>query len=207
MTRKIRRSLPVLWWYLYLTLTLLTWTIWRAPTNASKCRMGFNSAFKGLTLILLTWTIWRAPTNASKWRMGFNLAFKGLKTCVTPFFKTVTMATWRSRGPQCVLHWLPRVTWQDIPCHSEAGSAPILQFRCAAAKTVISFGVKTGFDPRKALRLPPYAQSARLWVHPASCSEGIFSWALQNQPLIPSHTEGQIEWGQSPCWADGIALT
>ena len=25
-----------------------------------------------LTLILLMWTIWRAPTNASKWRMGFN---------------------------------------------------------------------------------------------------------------------------------------
>ena len=32
-----------------LTLTLLTWTIWRAPTNASKWRMGFNSTFKGLT--------------------------------------------------------------------------------------------------------------------------------------------------------------
>ena len=32
-----------------------------------------------LTLILLTWTIWRAPANASKWRMGFNSAFKGLK--------------------------------------------------------------------------------------------------------------------------------
>ena len=32
-----------------------------------------------LTLIPLTWTIWRAPTNASKWRMGFNTAFKGLK--------------------------------------------------------------------------------------------------------------------------------
>ena len=31
-----------------------------------------------LTLILLSWTIWRAPTNASKWRMGFNSAFKGL---------------------------------------------------------------------------------------------------------------------------------
>ena len=31
-----------------------------------------------LTLILLTWTIWRAATNASKWRMGFNSAFKGL---------------------------------------------------------------------------------------------------------------------------------
>jgi hypothetical protein len=34
---------------------------------------------KILTLILLTWTIWRAPTNASKWRMGFNSVFKGLK--------------------------------------------------------------------------------------------------------------------------------
>ena len=31
-----------------------------------------------LTLILLTWTTWRAPTNASKWRMGFNSAFKVL---------------------------------------------------------------------------------------------------------------------------------
>ena len=28
-----------------------------------------------LTLALLTWTIWRAATNASKWRMGFNSAF------------------------------------------------------------------------------------------------------------------------------------
>ena len=32
-----------------------------------------------LTLILLTWTIWRAPTNASKWRLEFNSAFKGLR--------------------------------------------------------------------------------------------------------------------------------
>ena len=31
-----------------------------------------------LTLILLTWTSWRAPTNARNWRMGFNSAFKGL---------------------------------------------------------------------------------------------------------------------------------
>jgi hypothetical protein len=34
---------------------------------------------KTLTLILLTWTKWRAPTSASKWRIGFNSAFKGLK--------------------------------------------------------------------------------------------------------------------------------
>jgi hypothetical protein len=32
-----------------------------------------------LTLTLLTWRIWWAPTNASKWQMGFNSAFKGLK--------------------------------------------------------------------------------------------------------------------------------
>ena len=30
----------------------------------------------GLSLILLTWRIWRAPNNASKWQMGFNSAFK-----------------------------------------------------------------------------------------------------------------------------------
>ena len=32
----------------------------------------FTQKLQTLTLILLTWTIWRAPTNASKWRMGFN---------------------------------------------------------------------------------------------------------------------------------------
>jgi len=38
------------WQYplLSLTLILLTWRIWWAPNNASKCQMGFNSAFKGL---------------------------------------------------------------------------------------------------------------------------------------------------------------
>ena len=33
---------------------------------------------RSLTLTLLMWTKWRAPTNASKWRMGFSSAFKGL---------------------------------------------------------------------------------------------------------------------------------
>ena len=37
-----------------------------------------GSVWTELTLILITWTIWRAPTNASKWRMRFNSAFKGL---------------------------------------------------------------------------------------------------------------------------------
>ena len=69
-----------------LTLILLTWAIWRAPTNASKWRID-------LTLILLTWTIWRAPTNASKWRMGFNSAFKGLTSS-----ETAKLCIWRCRS-------------------------------------------------------------------------------------------------------------
>jgi len=35
-------------WPLRLTRTLLTWRIWRAPNNASKWQMGFNSEFKWL---------------------------------------------------------------------------------------------------------------------------------------------------------------
>jgi len=31
-----------------------------------------------LTLILPTWRKWWTPNNASKWKMGFNSAFKGL---------------------------------------------------------------------------------------------------------------------------------
>jgi hypothetical protein len=37
-----------------------------------------QNSFLFLTLILLTWRIWRASNNASKWQMGFNAAFKGL---------------------------------------------------------------------------------------------------------------------------------
>ena len=88
-----------IWYRLESALTpiLLTWTIWRAPMNASKWRVGFNSAFKGLTLILLTWKIWRAPTNASKWRMGFNSAFKGL---------TLILLTWTIwRAPTNASKW------------------------------------------------------------------------------------------------------
>ena len=42
-------------------------------------RRRYSPNTRYLTLTPLTWTIWRAPTNASKWRMGFNSAFKGLK--------------------------------------------------------------------------------------------------------------------------------
>ena len=38
-----------------------------------------------LTIILLTWTIWRAPVNASKWRVGFNSALKGLRVAFRDF--------------------------------------------------------------------------------------------------------------------------
>ena len=46
--------------------------------SISKLAAHLRSIIIDLTLILLTWTIWRAPTNARKWRMGFNTAFKGL---------------------------------------------------------------------------------------------------------------------------------
>ena len=35
-----------------------------------------------LTLTLVMWRIWWAPTNAGKWQMGFNSAFKGLSLCL-----------------------------------------------------------------------------------------------------------------------------
>jgi len=38
----------------YLTLILLTWSIWWAPNNASRWQLGFNSAFKGLTVLRVT---------------------------------------------------------------------------------------------------------------------------------------------------------
>jgi len=41
-----------------------------------------------LILILLTWRIWRAPNNASKWQIGFNSAFKGLNTSITELTRT-----------------------------------------------------------------------------------------------------------------------
>ena len=46
-----------------------------------------------LTLILLTWTVWRASTSASKWRMGFNSAFKGLKIITTYAFTGTRITT------------------------------------------------------------------------------------------------------------------
>ena len=46
--------------------------------ETSNVRITQHDGAFGLTLTLLTWTIWRAPTSASKWRIGFNSAFKGL---------------------------------------------------------------------------------------------------------------------------------
>jgi hypothetical protein len=61
-------GLLYLYFTFYLTLNPLTWKIWWAPNNASRWKMGFNSAFKGLiaycaiscysnmnTLLLFVW--------------------------------------------------------------------------------------------------------------------------------------------------------
>ena len=48
-------------------LQLLLLTVDEFHRNIDNIRSYFT-----LTCILLTWTIWRAPTDASKWRTGFN---------------------------------------------------------------------------------------------------------------------------------------
>ena len=85
-----------------------------------------------LTLILLAWTIWRAPTNASKWWMGFNSAFKDLMTLshnfsikqvmfyfcllyfLSVYFQTISdkQHTMISTFPWWVLSYLPPVRGQ-----------------------------------------------------------------------------------------------
>ena len=59
-----------------------TWVLTITGHHSVFARKEWGSS---LTLTLLTWTIWRAPTNASKWRMGFNSAFKGLTSSDKPF--------------------------------------------------------------------------------------------------------------------------
>ena len=73
----------LLYFYLLLLLLLLppsakvenVWSYTPTPPYACLARCC-------LTLILLTWIIWWA-NNASKCQMGFNSAFKGLNTCTT----------------------------------------------------------------------------------------------------------------------------
>ena len=55
-------------YFFYLTLALLMWIKWWAPTNASKQQMGFNSAFKGNCL----WTI---VTDRHSWNVSTQNAF------------------------------------------------------------------------------------------------------------------------------------
>jgi hypothetical protein len=41
-----------------------------------------NKTYSKLTLTLLTWGICWAPNSASRWKVGFNWAFKGLRFCI-----------------------------------------------------------------------------------------------------------------------------
>jgi hypothetical protein len=58
-----------------LTLILLMWRIGWAPNNASRLKMGYNSAFKGLKWIFKTWDgetwaglLW-PRTETGNWRL------------------------------------------------------------------------------------------------------------------------------------------
>ena len=51
---------------------------WSKAYRPSGLPLRCGARIVSLTLTLLPWRIWWAPTNASKWQMGFNSAFKGL---------------------------------------------------------------------------------------------------------------------------------
>jgi hypothetical protein len=52
-----------------------------SSTPSARIFVKFDAGDFHLTLILLTWRIWRAPNNAIKWQMGFNSAYTGLDVC------------------------------------------------------------------------------------------------------------------------------
>ena len=52
-----------------------------------------------LTLILLSWRIWWAPSNTSRWQMGFNSAFKGLSIINLQIFGTRNYPLATNRKP------------------------------------------------------------------------------------------------------------
>ena len=54
-----------------------------------------------LTLILLTWRIWWAPTKASKWQMGLNLAFKDPETWISSFIRFASESLYRDITSHC----------------------------------------------------------------------------------------------------------
>ena len=63
----------VLMVYTYLlTLNLLTWRIWWAPTNASTWQIGFNSAFKGLIMDVRMITAYREWTSDEGGRENYR---------------------------------------------------------------------------------------------------------------------------------------
>ena len=60
-----------------------------------------------LTLTLLTWRIWRTANKASKWQMAFNSAFKELKITNIFFgHKEIHKMTWSTQGYRSIIHYI-----------------------------------------------------------------------------------------------------
>ena len=64
---------------------LLQRNLYPTGTVEQKCRRRWGLHWR-LTLTIKTWRIWWARTNASKWQMGFNSAFKGLMSLYRIYF-------------------------------------------------------------------------------------------------------------------------
>jgi hypothetical protein len=71
--------------------------------------MDFKETYIYLTLTLLTCRIWRAPNTARKWQMGFNSAFKGLKALDKTFFTEFHSDKTRNVENRIEIHFYPEV--------------------------------------------------------------------------------------------------
>ena len=141
-----------------------------------------------LTLTLLTWTIWRAPTSASKWRMGFNSAFKELiyrkmhvACCSWLLFQNVLQSHLKLTY-LCVVVLVIGASQPCCTCLQKYLYVAILR----TCRLVAIYGTHELPQAEGQLKVDPYKEMARegvpvclrhegcliLWSHCYSCSQG-----------------------------------
>ena len=104
----------------YLSVRSLSWLFSNSKKTSAFC---VRKWALGLTLNLLMWRIWWAPTNASKWQMGFNSAFKGLILHIEPWGKHLSVehkSRWCKSGMTIwkvkLFLWMPWSKKSIAPC-------------------------------------------------------------------------------------------
>jgi hypothetical protein len=92
-----------------------------------------------LTLILLTWTKWWVPASASKWRMGFNSAFKGLPSLyshctllhVSDLKRPFTMSTVNRMLSRCEYQIKDQLSSWQLSCNTQQTALESGVYSCA----------------------------------------------------------------------------